>query len=901
MPDEALDPKSRDELRISAPGASMIHRGARLRRLHHSSLFWRFILIALAVLMPLIGALVQLAGEEREMAIEANRKRMELLIDYAVDSQNHILEEAKATLHFLADAQEVRSGGQECSAFLKRHTGLHRWIDRLRFSDADGTEICSDQPSNAPSDAHGNSLIKRVLAGEGFVLGELVLDSQTGALEMIAAVPVRKEGKVRGILMADISPGMFEERSPLHVDRDLDIAMFVLDRNGTIVAHYPRLAGLTGANLKDVPVVRTAMELSDGATEALDLIGVPRLFVFRSLPETNAILAVGIHRDAIFAAIDEVLRYRLLLITLIIGGSLLLGMLGAESFIFQPLRNLVQTAEALEHGDLSSRASGKGAGEVLILGRALNRMAQSVEDRERELLAAKEIAEHALQQANIASQAKTDFLASMSHEIRTPLNGIVGHSERLLDERLSPGQRRSAELIQVSASALLTVANDVLDMSSIEAGQIKLKREPFSLVAVVDDAVSIVSSGATTVPIKIDLTPDLPGMLLGDEARLRQILLNLLNNAVKFTREGHITARVAYKNRSEAGEVVRISIIDTGIGIASDQRDRLFKRFSQVDPSISREFGGTGLGLAISKHLVELMSGEIGVESEKGRGSTFWIEIAFPKAEESFDPQLSMPVSSAMVPSRILVAEDIEINQELVRALLTAAGHEVDAVSNGAEAIVAVADRAYDLILMDIQMPGVDGLTAMRRIRAAQNPSSRIRIVAMTANVLPQQVRSFRDAGFDDHLGKPIRRVDLLTKLSQWLPAQAGGTASKESASPHSKAFDEKELEHFAIMVGEERVAEWLERLERQLKDAFAGNGPIRTDRMQIARDAHAIVSQAALLGFPGLAELCATLEQACLAGGEIESLMEKVGGAARSACERIADIRRQAIPMNLP
>ncbi len=868
----------------------MIKRTA-LRRLPLDSLLWRFLLIGIAALGPLAAALVQFAGDERKMAIKATRARAELLLSYAVDNQSQAVQEARSVLQFLAGAQEVQAGGPGCEAFLRSQLALHQRWSSLRFSSPQGTEICGTAPDAGAPDFEASEVFARVLAGAGFALSGPVADQRSGAVFMTAAAPALQGGKVVGIMSASLKPGIFEDRSPARIDPGLDINMFIVDRNGTLIAHYPHMSGLVGANLREQPAVQQALEMAQANAEIPDLAGASRLFVFRPLPGTDAILAVGLNRASVVGAIDEVLRYRLFLITVIIGGSLLLGMLGVEGLILRPLRGLVRTAEGLEHGDFSIRSPDKGAGEVRILKRAFNRMAQAISDRERELVASRDVAERALSQANIASKAKTDFLASMSHEIRTPLNGIIGYTELLLDGKLNARQRHCANLIQVSASALLTVANDILDFSSIEADQIRLQVEPFSLVSLVDNTVSIVSSGAGKkgVPIRVELDPDLPKMLLGDEARLRQVLLNLLNNAVKFTREGHITTLVQYKGSSEKGEVIRVSIIDTGIGIAPEKHDRLFKRFSQVDPSIRREFGGTGLGLAISKRLIELMDGTIGVESEPDRGSTFWIELALPRAGELPHLQREAERPPVAKSARILLVEDVEINQELMGILLESAGHRVDLASNGEEAIASVQAQSYDLVLMDIQMPGMDGLTATRRIRALDGPASEVFIAAMTANVLPQQVRDFLEAGINDHIGKPVKREDLLRKLGEWLPPAHGSSGRGGEPSQGRLAFDQANFDDFRRTIGPVLVGQWVGRLDEQLKNTFAADGPPETDRQRIAGSAHAIIPQAALLGFPELAELCTSLERACTEGGDISLPLQKVRDAARSVRETIA------------
>jgi signal transduction histidine kinase/CheY-like chemotaxis protein len=380
-------------------------------------------------------------------------------------------------------------------------------------------------------------------------------------------------------------------------------------------------------------------------------------------------------------------------------------------------------------------------------------------------------AEAAQRQAETASAAKTEFLATMSHEIRTPLNGVIGYAELLVQAGdLSPAQSRSAARIQEAGQALLTVVNDVLDFSKIEAGQIDLDPQPFGPAALADGAVSIVRTAADAkrLALGVETAPGLAPRLVGDPDRLRQVLLNLVNNAIKFTPAGRVTLHLASTPLPDGRHALRVAVSDTGIGIPADGLGQLFQRFSQVDGSIQRRFGGTGLGLAISRQLVEAMGGEIGVESRPGAGSTFWFTVPLaPAAQE--DPARERPLPAPLArPARVLLVEDSPINQDIARAILERRGHDVTVVGDGAEAVSALQAGGYDVVLMDVQMPGMDGLTATRHIRALGSPASRLPIVALTANVLPQQVAQFRAAGMDDHVGKPFRPDELLAMVERW-------------------------------------------------------------------------------------------------------------------------------------
>jgi len=372
-------------------------------------------------------------------------------------------------------------------------------------------------------------------------------------------------------------------------------------------------------------------------------------------------------------------------------------------------------------------------------------------------------------EAQAATQAKSEFLATMSHEIRTPLTAVVGFASLLAKMAGLPQKARVyADRIACSGEALASIVNNVLDFSRIEAGQVELRPEPFSLQAFVDEVLGVVQDTAAARGLKLTGRVEAPGSgeVSADAGRLRQVVLNLLTNALKFTHDGEVALLVTH---DAAKRSLQVSVTDTGIGIAPDAANRLFQRFSQVDSSNARRFGGTGLGLAISRGLVELMGGEIGVESVEGRGSRFWFHIcarATGTAACSIEPELAAPPAGA----RVLVVDDAPANRELILALLGPFELQLTEASDGLEALEAATRTPFDLVLMDLHMPGMDGMAATRAIRGG-DLNQRTPIVAVSASVQPSDVEACRQAGMDDHIGKPISTRELVGKVAHWIGA----------------------------------------------------------------------------------------------------------------------------------
>lgn len=398
--------------------------------------------------------------------------------------------------------------------------------------------------------------------------------------------------------------------------------------------------------------------------------------------------------------------------------------------------------------------------------RALTQLTQELERQVEERTAQLQTA---LRKAEEATRAKSDFLAVMSHEIRTPMNSILGTVQLLELSHLDETQRDYLKTIQHSGDGLLLLINDILDMSKIEAGMLELERRPFRLRDELASIATLYRSLAHEKGLDLELTlaPGLPEGVCGDHTRLRQIITNLLANALKFTHRGWVTLEVGASTREDGRIRLEVAVSDTGIGIPADRLDRLFQNFSQVDVSTTRQYGGTGLGLAICQRLCAAMDGEIGVESGRQQGARFWFHVvldpAEPPAREA--APVSPPPGEAFLPTQVLVVDDNRVNRSLAVAMLSKLGVSATQAASGREAVDMAAARLFDLILMDVQMPGMDGLEATRQIRDLDLPEQPY-IVALTANAFDADRERCLQAGMDDFLSKPYRLADLRTKLA---------------------------------------------------------------------------------------------------------------------------------------
>ena len=521
---------------------------------------------------------------------------------------------------------------------------------------------------------------------------------------------------------------------------------------------------------------------------------------------------------------------------------------------------------------------------ALLLAYLLEQKRRSTFLLKKDLEEQKLISDRDRKEAEQASKAKSEFLATMSHEVRTPLNGILGMANLMQGSALDSKQAEYLDTIRYSGETLLTMLNDILDYSKMDAGKFEIETMDFDLDRLVKSVANIMRSRAEEkgINVKVDVKIDVPQYINSDPTRLRQVILNLLSNAIKFTDEGSVSILVS--NIEEEGDEARLrfEVSDTGIGIPEDARDDLFKEFVQADSSTSRKYGGTGLGLSICRHIVGLLEGEIGVESKEDEGSTFWFEIPVMVAdyfEHEFEADAESKAVPDMEPLLVLLVDDNDINLKVGRDILQKYGHDIVTAQNGQEAVDAVKDAKFDVILMDMQMPVMDGLEATREIKAMNAEAAKTPIIALTANSLRGDDEICMQAGMADHVPKPFDPDDLIRTIARHCPDKVkqksrdislGQTKFSEADSNTIDLTTLKDLEemfdrNYVLNFLQEHIAD-IAGLVESIENEFDEN-----NMKQVHHYAHELKSLSSMFGMMHLSHLVSGIEACCLEGREVE------------------------------
>ncbi|NFV81256.1 ATP-binding protein [Magnetospirillum aberrantis] len=812
----------------------------------------RLLVVVFIAVLPALGLIIYNTDTVRRSASERSAESVLQIARVVAASQRDLDRQTRTLVGFLARDPAVLSQDRvACSARLAEllFNAVSDADSFFNFAaiDMNGDIVCAAR-SGPPERMHvrDRAYFHQVVERQALVTGEYIFGKIINAPIIPVAGPIFKDGRMQGVMLVSANLAWVIKTLAPRLPSDAELRLY--DSQGIILGQVPNHEAAVGGT---DPVFHQVLAGGDEGTFRHGTGREERLVAYSRLPYGEHSLYVTVSRPTamVFADADSALRGGLLALLAATVAVLLSAWAFGNSLILRSVSALTCAVRLMAGGHLGARVKVDRQDEIGELGEAFNDMARALEQNAHEA----EAREVALQQAN---RAKSDFVATMSHEIRTPMNGILGMARLIAQGPLTEEQRGQMGALTSSAEALLTIINDILDFSKLEAGRVEFEDAPFSLVRVFEGVVGLLKPRAAEKGLELNwnVDPGLPQWISGDSGRLWQVLLNLTGNAVKFTDSGHVTLRATAEAAVDGRVDVLFEIVDTGIGIDSEAKARLFESFVQADASISRRFGGTGLGLAICRRLVEGQGGAIGVDSQPGQGSRFWVRLAFSPA--AGPPPMDMPrVMVSVPPLDILLAEDNPVNVLVARGLLERCGHRVTVAVDGREAVAQAAHGSFDLILMDMQMPELDGLGATRAIRRLPGPMAAVPIIALTANAMPGDAERCLAVGMNAHVSKPIDPHTLFETMAALvqgetpLPPMVNARQFRE-LSDHMGPAALGELVHLFQATGQASVD--------RLAD-LAGQGDFEASR----QCAHDLKGMAGYWGGERLSQHAAAIEKA--------------------------------------
>jgi signal transduction histidine kinase/CheY-like chemotaxis protein/HPt (histidine-containing phosphotransfer) domain-containing protein len=752
-----------------------------------SYFFRRLLLVALAVAAPMGALHVWSLWTQRAEDLQRTKTNLHARVDQAARLTDNALARMQQLLDFLGSRPELQNGDSKaCLAFLRGLTTIDPLLANVAVVDLEGSPLCRAVDNGQGYRTFADrEWFKAALAQSGVYVSDPYLGMITGKWQVNVVQPLRDaKGQRIGLLAVAMDVATLAERL-LPMEGLPEGSVFgLVTPDGTVLAINSANAAWIGRKLPERLFSRL-MAASDAPVEAAGLDGSPRVLASKPLKRFRLHIGIGVSRDGVMAPSELRAMHSAGIALVILIGALGAAWWGARR-LSRPIASLVDTARQFGNGDMNAKADESLPGEFQVLALEFNRSIEAFRTSDE--------ARRAKVSAEAASQAKSEFLANMSHEIRTPMNAVIGMTDLALRENLSPKVRDYLSKVHQSAHNLLGIINDILDFSKIEAGKLQVESVEFRLQDVLDRLTAAVGLQAQKKrqELLISIAPEVPRSGVGDPLRLGQVLINLCSNAVKFSDDGEM---IVVSVRPAGQGLLRFSVRDTGRGMTPEQVEQLFQPFNQLDASTTRLQGGTGLGLAITKQLVELMGGEISVRSQAGRGSDFSFTVEFGEA-----PSTAEDGAASLTGLRVLAVDDNTEARDILTTELASLGAQAQSASDGEEALSIARGGAFDLVLVDLRLPGADGIELVQRMRASGIQS---RFVLVTAYGDVEVAQRAEAEKLDGCLFKPVSREALAKACEQALlqpqlaasrPGEALATAPKSLAGARALLVEDNDF-----------------------------------------------------------------------------------------------------------